>query len=259
MNPIKLTTPCLLPSNNEISHLCIDSERYFPVQIDSSSLYLRKMGAASDSSFSILVKKKSGVLSYAQDPYSLRSLLVQSGVCKSGSALKLIKLFTEDPLLLAFAEYLCDSESQYRREVFSVASNQSSLGMGYSLETFCTSILHECLTEGKTDALPLFLSLWCCIMSLKKKSKPVVSLVWDIRLIESYYDRFEHLWSDIINPPGRILNTDFVAILIENVDRIFAEFGMNETQIKYHKKFKDWESIKQDKGIFGSFLVWNKL
>ena len=192
------------------------------------------------SSFPIIVKKKPGVLSYAQDPNLSRSLLVQSGMSKSGSALELIELFTDDPMLLAFAQYLCNTADE---EEF---------------ESFCMSVLHECLTEGKTDAIPLFLSLKTSILSLKKEANSATSIVWDVKLICSYYDWLDTIYG-VNETYSRLLSPDYVEILKENVDQILIDHGLDETLIKYYQKFGEWAATGNEKDFYGSFLVWYEL
>lgn len=209
---MKLTAPCLLPNEHIISHIRLDSDRYYPIEFRMP----KRLSSVSKSSYtSILVKKKSGVLSYVQDPHSRRSLLIQSGGSKSGSTLELIQSFTENPTLLAFAKYLCDDKKSP-----TIARYGSRSGFGNSFEEFCASVLHECQTEEKPDLLPLYLSLYFWITTSESNSIQGASScsVWDIRLIESYYSR-----SDNFSSRSRLMGTDFVALLSENMDRILSQ------------------------------------
>jgi len=54
----------------------------------------------------------------------------------------------------------------------------------------------------------------------------------------------------------RLLSADFIAILKENVDRIFERNGLNETIIKYYQKYGEWDTIGDKVAeFFGCFLV----
>jgi len=259
VKPMKLTTPCLIPNQFEILRLSINSERYFPVSIDANSLPFNETDQNLDSPFSIIVKKKPGVLSYAQDPHSFRSLLIQSGVSNSGSVLKMIQSFTDDPILLAFVKYICEGRQDKKHGNDSNIMQPYGLGMGHKFETFCSSVLHECLTEGKSDVFPIFLSLWCSVLSLQDKYKASATHVWDIRLIHAFYDGMDNVHF-LSKQQKRLLHPDFISILKENVDRIFLNNGFNETQVKYHRKFKASESSRtHESKLFGCFLLWNKI
>jgi hypothetical protein len=178
----------------------------------------------------VYVKKRSGYLSYVQDPRALKSLVVQAEG-SSGSVVDLIRSFTEDPRLISFAELLCDStEKSSSRDDFSTPPNE-----------FCAEILVECLTQGKTEVLPILLSLRNRIIEQETIAVPNI---WDLRLLRSVV-----LHNN--NSTGGIVNEGFMALLCDHVDRYFSVAGFSgDDAISY---FNDpW--IRNP--LLGSFLTW---
>ena len=162
-NSIYLTAPCLLPAEGDVSCLQVDLDCYFPVTVNVNSNDKRSLNL--QSCIPILVKKKLGGLNYVRDPHLLRSLLLQSSSNLSESSYKIIQSFTENPQLLAFAQHMCDNTR--------IMTNVSDtwLGIAESFEDFCASILCECLSEEKPDALMIYLSLLSGIISLVKSQR----------------------------------------------------------------------------------------
>jgi hypothetical protein len=74
---VTMMTPCLLPPLEWIVQIEVSPERYWPVSLQPNRLpahltLLQKPGGAN-----VLVKRKAGYLTYAQDPHSDRSLLTR--------------------------------------------------------------------------------------------------------------------------------------------------------------------------------------
>ena len=247
--PMKLTAPCLLLNKGNYSHLRVMSERYYPASLDL------QVSTKSDSNLALFVKKKSGHLSYVQDPHAHRSLLVQTGGSGGGSAVELIQAFTEDKKLLAYAKYLCDDGKKRQRKKRAV-SLQDQSGQHLSFEEFCTEILHECLTKEKTEAIRLYIALRHAIRSAENGAWSVESM-WDIRLVRSYYEGIQQAQpSPATSPVSPLLNEDFVAALSESIDGQFAEKGLTGTALmSYLESGGNWGA--QDKGLMGCFLTYH--
>lgn len=233
----KLTAPCLLLNLKEMKNVCIDSDRYYPVMIDLS------MFTKLNSHLVIYVRKKAGHLSYSQDPHALHSLLIQTGGSHSGSALELIKSFTEDGKLLAYAKYLCET-----------GKNKSNLeiikgGFPGSMEAFCTDILHECLTMETTEAIPLYLSLYDSVSNLGKRIWPA-GCIWDLRIIYSYYKNID------CTKACPILNSLFVSSLSECVEKFFNEIGLHGSEILLYSTNKTISHAQIDMDLISCFMIW---
>lgn len=254
--PLRLTTPCLLLNKGDYSHVRVVSDRYYPASFD---LHLSN---SSDSHLALFVKKKSGHLSYLQDPHSQRSLLVQTGGSGGGSAIELIRAFTENQKLLAYAKYLCDEGRKGVRNHRTIMSSQNKGkpnggGLGSSAEEFCTEILHECLTKEKTEAIRMYLELRHVIISTENGAFSVDSM-WDVRLVRSYYEGIKHICA---SPAARslLLSFDFVASVCENLDAYFEQKGCTgATLISYFESRVQWESLSTDeRKLMGCFLVYH--
>ena len=250
--PMKLTAPCLQLNKGNYSHLRVISERYYPASLDL------QVSTTSDSNLTLFVKKKSGHLSYLQDPHAHRSLLVQTGGSGGGSAVELIQAFTEDKKLLAYAKYLCDDGKKNRRKKQLMTNGQRG-GLNLSLEEFCTEILHECLTKEKTEAIRLYIALRHAIKSVEESAWSVES-IWDIRLVRSYYESSQQSPSSHMSVQvSPLLNKDFVSSLDESIDGQFAEKGFTGTALmSYLESGGNWESLsEEDKNMMGCFLTYH--
>ena len=252
--PMKLTAPCLLLNKGNYSHLRVISERYYPASLDL------QVSTKSDSNLTLFVKKKSGHLSYVQDPHAHRSLLVQTGGSGGGSAVELIQAFTEDKKLLAYAKYLCDDGKKRQRKKRAVSlQDVDQSGLHLSFEEFCTEILHECLTKEKTEAIRLYIALRRAIRSAENGAWSVESM-WDIRLVRSYYEGIQQAQpspaTSPTSPVSPLLNEDFVASLTESIDGQFAKNGLTGTALmSYFESGGNWGA--QDKGLMGCFLTYH--
>jgi len=254
--PLRLTTPCLLLNKGNYSQVRVVSDRYYPASFD---LHLSN---SSDSHLALFVKKKSGHLSFLQDPQSQRSLLVQTGGSGGGSAIELIRAFTEDQKLLAYAKYLCDESRKGVRNHGTMMSSKNKGkptggGLGSSTEEFCTEILHECLTKEKTEAIRMYLGLRHAIISTENGAFSVDSM-WDVRIVRSYYEGIEHICASPA-PRSLLLSFDFVASVCENLDAYFERKGCTgATLISYFESRVQWESLSKDeRKLMGCFLVYN--
>lgn len=248
----QFSAPCLLLNTTDVSQtLRVVSDRYYPVTLQL------KAPTCVDSRTTIFVKKKTGHLSYVQDPYAQRSLVVQTGGSSTGSALALIKSFTEDPRLLAYAQFLCDSGNTSTNALSSKHADRSFGygGIGSQFDEFCTDILHECLTQEKQEALPLYLSLYSFVTSITRGTSAVWH-IWDVRLIRSYYESRE-MCSTLQHQKTRLLSVEFVALLCNGIDSFFANMDLDGSQIlQYAETFGDWDQLHDELDLIGSFLVW---
>jgi len=230
-NVVCLTSPCCLSSfQGKTLELRLASNRYFPLRVE----LLEKWKVLYPSV--VYVKKRSGHLSYVQDPRALKSLIVQAGG-SSGSIVDLIRSFTEDPRLISFAELLCDSMEQTSlkgKEMSAMHERTSTLA-----KESCSDLLFECLMHGKTEVLSILVSLRNRVME-----QDVIHTcnLWDLRLLRSIV---------MHSSSSGIIETDFVALLSEHVDRYFVNAGFNGDDVVRY--FNDpWNR----KPLLGDFLIW---
>lgn len=207
--PLNLTAPCLVRNVGAVSQIKVASERYFPLtkKIDAENKHMS--WGTFGCNFTVYVKKKSGFLSYVQDPHSIRSLLAQTGTSNI-SALELINSFTEDSRLLAFAQYFCDT--QHQSPLHDLVLHKCSLA------EMCTDILYECLVNEKPEAVVLYLSMMQSVSSIKKRAD--IRQTWDIRMILSYYASERAQTRDAAT---RLVSSNFLNSVRESIDRhLFA-------------------------------------
>jgi hypothetical protein len=99
------------------------------------------------------------------------------GLCKTD----VVKVFSADPQMLAFAQHLCDTKD------------------APDLASFCTGILEECLGADKPEAISIYLTLYVCLQRLKacvtllraRRDDDVLPIssftLWNVKLVVAYY------------------------------------------------------------------------
>eukprot|EP00814_Leptocylindrus_danicus_P021824 CAMPEP_0116010592 /NCGR_PEP_ID=MMETSP0321-20121206/4085_1 /TAXON_ID=163516 /ORGANISM="Leptocylindrus danicus var. danicus, Strain B650" /LENGTH=1159 /DNA_ID=CAMNT_0003479705 /DNA_START=267 /DNA_END=3746 /DNA_ORIENTATION=+ len=243
---LSLTAPCLVRNVGTVSQIKVSSERYFPltkiIQAEKNSTSLNTFGR----NFTVFVKKKSGFLSYVQDPHSIRSLLAQTGTSKI-SALELIKSFTEDSRLLAFAQYFCNTRQQ--SHMHDLVLHKATLA------EMCTDILYECLVNEKPEAVAIYLSMMQSVASIKKHA--ALRQTWDIWMILSYYTS-EH--AQMCDAEKRLVSLSFLDSVRESIDRHFSAAGVEWTDVlQYSMKGTCYGQLKNPHlsvKLIHAFCVW---
>lgn len=126
------------------------------------------------------MKKRSGRISYVEDPYGLRSHFFQSVGSHSDSKILDLLVYTfESKDLQVYARYLCGNNRDDNNHVEGLEYQESFLK--------CSQILRESLLKEKTDSVPLRLALLNAVESLKRTSFPM-RIIWDLRLLRSMYE-----------------------------------------------------------------------
>ncbi len=195
-------TPHILLNKGASCKIRVSSDRYFPAEITLKDI------SSCDSTLSIFVKRKSGRLSYAQDPHGLRSFFLQVESV-NGMALDFVRSFIENPKLVAYSKYMCSNKSMMstKKESHIVATLKNTF------ERFCTDVLQESLKEEKTESILTHLALFNAVSNIEKKSW-LSKIIWELRLLRSFYqssDKFE------------LVEPHFVALLCETIDKLFCK------------------------------------
>ncbi len=238
---LTLSAPCMLPEIESIRKITLDDPRYFPVtlNLDTFPQHLETLRAFK----CIFVKRKKGLLSYAQDPSpaGLRSVLFRSvqltrgplcshtvqkrlqagnladfGETPPGAQLqrfaadgeapagkgghdleRLLKNFTNDEQIMALYRLFCKSE-----DICPEACNCTYSDM--SLAGFCWAIVQECLSGGKSEILPVYLSLYHGSNSLDVSSSN--KCMWDVKLLCTYYDCLPWKVVETSSGPGQAVS-----------------------------------------------------
>ena len=174
---LSLVSPCLLPPFEMIKKIETNSPRYWQREISpSSSFSFSSSSPSSTPSFSnwgqnltksqriptLFVKRKTGYLSYLQDPTGCRSILSQTMPTSRRSRgeeerrkdlavrnkTEFFQSFSADPHKLAFSQFFC---SDFYQEGGEREGEDAS---------FFGNALYECLTKERVDLLDLYVELY---------------------------------------------------------------------------------------------------
>ncbi len=172
---ISCMAPCVLPDLETIATIEVASNRYWPVKLDieQNAAHRRLLSSGQI----VYVKRKTGHISYAQDPRGLRSIIARSvpGVTDLGagsdehSTAEFVQCFSEDPNVLAFARLFCSRMDD------SGATGRSATSGSDEDVSFCTNVLHECLAHDKPEILTTYLSIYFHLRQLDAKPDVQVS------------------------------------------------------------------------------------
>ena len=171
---LSLVSPCLLPPFEMIKKIETNSPRYWQREIcPSSSFSFSSRSPSSSPSFSnwgqnltksqriptLFVKRKTGYLSYLQDPTGCRSILSRTMPSSRKrrdedelavrNKTEFFQSFSADPHKLAFSQFFCSDFFQEGRE----------RGEGEDA-SFFGNALYECLTKERVDLLDLYVELY---------------------------------------------------------------------------------------------------
>ena len=181
----------------------------------------------------LYVKRKSGCISYVEDPYGLRSTFFQSVAKHRANVFDLLNFTAEAKNLQLYAKYLCtEKEDQY----FSLSKSR-----GNSLGKHCNEILIESLLDAKTDSIELQLALYDAITSIEKKTF-LTKTVWDLRLLRTFFEARGKLKS---KGSFQILSDQVMATLCQRLDMALACSTTHEEKT---------QQMMSDS--FGPGLVW---
>ncbi|KAG9285902.1 hypothetical protein G9A89_013327 [Geosiphon pyriformis] len=258
-----MVAPCLLPESKFLVRIEIESPRYWPIILD-----LRNNKRLSNRFWlnpTIFVKRKTGHLSYAEDPQSIWSLNSRLFPRKTPSSQsnkrkktkwEFVKVFSSDPQVLAFTSHLCKDE------------------MDRDLAAFCTGVLQECLISDKPEAIQTYLSLYQSQQNPRLISFPTL---WNIKLILAYYEHASNPMSEeetLIQPVFitsiRQQMDQFFESLFERISGASSEARIEEVPLvrllrNYFQKLKfpTVEELKETKAStelltqLANFLVYN--
>lgn len=163
----QLVAPTIIPDLNLIESIQIDSPRYwsFALRLSSNPQHL----ASFLSSSTLYVKRRTGHLSYAQDPRGIRSIFTRS---KSETGSSVFDLGEMGRTLSPSAGGLRDFVSAFSGSDFEALAATRELchdgGNGRlpsEFEAFAASALLECLTKDKRDIVATYLAIYVATTS----------------------------------------------------------------------------------------------
>ncbi|KAF8742114.1 20s cyclosome subunit (apc1/BimE), partial [Rhizoctonia solani] len=158
-----LMTPTLIPDVRALQSIRVDSPRYWPYYVDVAGVRAHRENILQHQT--LFVKRRTGFLSYVEDPRGVRSIFVRAGThVGDPSALdfpdtaaprssnaqadlqRFIVSFSNEPMFVAWADRLCRVPADATRA-------------DVARTTYFHQALLECLTADKAQALPLHAGL----------------------------------------------------------------------------------------------------
>jgi hypothetical protein len=167
-----MIAPCLLQQITHVRCLRVTSERYYTVCID-----LREFPSF-DGTLTLFVKKKTGHMSFQDDPDGLHTLRIQSGITNQLFFTDLISSFTKGTSLSVYWPYLFSDHMRMLQE-FNPLSQ--------SFENFCLNTIYDCVIQQTPEMIQWYLSIYASISTRSKRHAPMETLaLWGLYLIRSY-------------------------------------------------------------------------
>jgi anaphase-promoting complex subunit 1 len=177
------------------------------------------------------------------------STQISSFTLRQKSRADFFRAFSADESILSFTKYFC--QSQYQNNTLntmlssaslslssptSVSTTESTSGVeSTSLSNFCTSLLNECLTQEKLEALPVYLFLYNVLQFLqsrtyapqRQRNNMTPFDLWNVKLILQLYslttdESKERLWC-----PRPLLRLEFIDNLKLQLSAYFSDDKMN--------------------------------
>ncbi|OZJ05747.1 hypothetical protein BZG36_01280 [Bifiguratus adelaidae] len=219
--------PCLLPQLKLIKSIEVSGPRYWKMRLNlQDDVHARTYARSLLEKGCIYVQRKTGHLTYEDDPKGFRSIFARSipgnisgpqHIFPSKVARdEFIISFSADPQILAFANHFCNPDSI------------TELSRKFS--AFCTSILYECLATDKPEAIEMYLSLYQCQQAVQQEADLLA--LWNLKLVIAYYSRLQEaeLQTQTENPTQHLLQQGYVDSLKMQLEQTVQE-GVMLTEV----------------------------
>ncbi|GAA6022457.1 hypothetical protein JCM10207_004399 [Rhodosporidiobolus poonsookiae] len=168
----QMVAPTLIPDLAHIESLQIDSPRYWPYALHLASNSAHRNGFLAATPSTLYVKRRTGHLSYAQDPRGIRSIFTRSK-SESGSTVfdfgEMARVLSPSSgsglrdFVLAFSG--TDVEALATTKMLCTPDDGSNTAPS-AFEAFAASALLECLTKDKRDVVGVYHALYAAAASL---------------------------------------------------------------------------------------------
>ncbi|GAA5959418.1 hypothetical protein JCM3765_006597 [Sporobolomyces pararoseus] len=189
----QLVAPTLIPDVRLLDSIQVESPRYwgFTVRLNSNpdqfSRFLRNS--------TLYVKRRTGHLSYAQDPRGIRSIFTRS---KSETGSAVYDFGETTKMLNPSASGLRDFVAAFSDDAEAIAATEQLCLPADSdrppseFEAFCASVLLECLTKDKRDISSVYHSMYQANSLLSPSLVPSTDTLFaaeQLRLVVDFYKR----------------------------------------------------------------------
>jgi len=196
----QMVTPTHIPDLDVVEAIQADSPRYW-----TFSLQLGGRDPAQRARFVreqvIWVKRRTGHLSYAEDPRGIRSIFTRSK-SEAGSAVvdwgeggrmlsptaaglaDFVAAFEDAGRAHAAVEWLCFASA-------AVVADGRADPRASAFEAFCSAVLLECLTRDKPDTVPVYLELFRtrALAGRRRVADEAVLALEQAAMVAAFYDR----------------------------------------------------------------------
>ncbi|KAI8994045.1 hypothetical protein BD414DRAFT_513664 [Trametes punicea] len=186
----QMIAPTLVPEIDKILSIRIDTPRYWPFYLDVVNFPHHRQTLLN--SQTLFVKRRTAFLTYMEDPKGSRSLFVRSG-SSTGDAATLdfpqttdirahpatdlhdfIASSSNDPLFLAFADWLCSDEGETPEEQL--------------FRTYCHAALLDCMLQDKSQTLQSLLTTFH-FRVMSTRSVYLLLRLQDLRFAADFYSK----------------------------------------------------------------------
>lgn len=225
---LELVAPTLIPELRLIDTIQIDSPRYwnFVLHLSSNPRHLADFLAYG----TLFVKRRTGHLSYSQDPRGNRSIFTRSK-SETGSAVFDLGEISKD---------LAPSEGGLKDFVTSFSGDEESIaavaflcpqvddaGGPTEFEAFSASVLLECLTKDKPDTIPLYRTLFTTVRQLldSNSNSSIAGLEQLCLLIDFYRSGHFDLLFQGTTKSSSVRETLIQRNLMDHIQRKTREFA----------------------------------
>ncbi|KAL9657764.1 hypothetical protein ABK040_013595 [Willaertia magna] len=250
---IQKLSPCLIPEFHLIKEIKIEqNERYYPLTLSEFPLKTQI----------IFVKKKSGYLTYKEDPKGVRSSLQCSFVSKMGnteSTIDLFKKMTNDSNIGAYMKFKIFNNSQYLPSLNQQILNkeiQRNDKVFHSHESylFYNSLINALLIDCP-DSLYLFEKLMKGLQTITNNNMDIGDSIAKVIYISSFKQLFTYYNNrNLITNSKSIIPRHTIESMKNYLSKYFESFEMN-----WKEMLSNGNSSLFNKKDFGSYCCFYSL
>lgn len=246
---IQFISPCILPFDIKmIKSIQIDSPRYFSSFFDIQDV---KFQFYFQNFLKLYTKKKSGFLSYEEDPENNRSIFSRSFPKNSNDLKSFLHSFKsnshDENIIFTFVQQFCTNDD------FSSSPATAALfsKLSTSFSSFCTSVVYECLSNESLEMLFSYLYLFNSIQNPFSSSL----FIWNFKMILSFYQFYFENPNDFYSTP--LLQQNFLTSIQSFYESYFDDFSSSKLISNYfNDPTASFDCFNDD---FCSYLIYNDI
>ncbi|GMH41655.1 hypothetical protein BSKO_09565 [Bryopsis sp. KO-2023] len=279
---IIMETPCLLPEHTEVQSIQVIGPRYWFQVVDGSAASALTQVY---SQLQIFVKKKSGMLSYTQDPLGVKTLLStafhQSMVMPSPQGgydlVNLCATYSTNLSIMGFARFFCLTDSD----------NPGHSKGTHRFKLFCREVLYDCITLEKPEMLMTHVYLHSLVhgaaVDTKDSGCPQFKALiveggmtvglWNLKFCrELYKSQFGRALlqtttdDDSLDHEGALISPALLNDLWAKTQQTWDNLDFTTTLLRHFLETGEWSDSNSNRSpadmaeiLFGAFLAMNDI